>query len=504
MIRDDKIHFALKEEFIGANESTGDQAGRHGARDGLQGLEPEFLRRDTKLNQLGFVDSDGIIVGLGGVVDTIFKVLDRLVLLLNRLLDLVLDLLYRIWREGGILHELMELGLLLLKLFNLRIHLPHQDHIMHFSVFLDLFGEGLKFVIKFLLVHHNPVVFLAQLCELFLHLDYFLFEGRVLAFVVLQTHLVFFELPQQRFQSVFFHAGVVEWLLHLIVLDLQFGNLLLVLLRFLVDLLYFGLVLLDQLQVVPRDLIVVVLELCEGLVVVFDELVDMQVLPFLQLMDVHFEFEVELFLHGCQLLLVVLLCGCQDDFVFLQDNLLVVFVLFIQLLGFFVVFLFVLDLLMFEVMLDFLHVLHAVVEVLVLLGVGRFAILFDPVVRFLLLVLQQLESLQEHLHLLVMAHCHVLCFGLLVQDVGLGLFYLEFGVVVELLDHISIHLDVISFGLEVTDLVLHELEVGIELGGGHLDELVIGLLLLLGLLWTHGVLMNISYNIASAGGLEYL
>lgn len=182
------------------------------------------------MNQLGFVDSDGIIVGLGGVVDTIFKVLDRLVLLLNGLLDLVLDLLYGIWREGGILHKLMELGLLLLKLFDLRIHLPHQDHIMHFSVFLDLFGEGLELVIKFLLVHHNPVVLFAQLCELFLHLDHFLFEGRVLAFVVLQTHLVFFELPQQRFQSVFFHAGVVEWLLHLIVLDLQLGNLLLVLL----------------------------------------------------------------------------------------------------------------------------------------------------------------------------------------------------------------------------------------------------------------------------------
>lgn len=36
------------------------------------------------------------------------------------------------------------------------------------------------------------------------------------------------------------------------------------------------------------------------------------------------------------------------------------------------------------------------------------------------------------------------------------LLYLEFGVVMELLDHISIHLDIVSFGLDVAHLLLVE------------------------------------------------
>lgn len=51
--------------------SAGYQARRHGAGDGLEGLEAEFLCGNAELHELGLVDSDGVVVGLGGMVDAI-------------------------------------------------------------------------------------------------------------------------------------------------------------------------------------------------------------------------------------------------------------------------------------------------------------------------------------------------------------------------------------------------------------------------------------------------
>lgn len=51
---------------------------------------------------------------------------------------------------------------------------------------------------------------------------------------------------------------------------------------------------------------------------------------------------------------------------------------------------------------------------------------------------------------------------------------------VELFDHVAVHLDVVPLGLDVSDLLLVELEVALQLGCGHGFPLVVGLLLLLG------------------------
>lgn len=82
-------------------------------------MEPQFFRRDAELHQLGLVHADGIVVGLGSVVDAVFQVLDGQVLIFDGVLHLGLDFLHQFGLEGGVLHELVQLCLLLFQLFQL-------------------------------------------------------------------------------------------------------------------------------------------------------------------------------------------------------------------------------------------------------------------------------------------------------------------------------------------------------------------------------------------------
>ena len=127
----------------------------------------------------------------------------------------------------------------------------------------------------------------AQLRELLLDLDDLLANGDQFALVVLPAHLVLLELPQQRLELVPLEPVLLERVLELVVGVPELEDLPLVLLGLLVDALDLRLVLLYQLQVVPRYLVVVILQLSEGLLVVLHQLVYMQVLPLLELMDLH-------------------------------------------------------------------------------------------------------------------------------------------------------------------------------------------------------------------------
>ena len=84
-----------------------------------------------------------------------------------------------------------------------------------------------------------------------------------------------------------------------------------------------------------------------------------------------------------------------------------------------------------------------------------------------------------------MRELHAFSLGLLVEDLRLGLFDLQFGIMVKLLDHISIHLDVVPLGFDLGRLLLVELEVALELGSDHLHEFVVRLLFFLGFLGAH-------------------
>ena len=56
---------------------------------------------------------------------------------------------------------------------------------------------------------------------------------------------------------------------------------------------------------------------------------------------------------------------------------------------------------------------------------------------------------------------------------------------VEFLYHISIHLNVISLGIYISNSLFEQLEVTLELRRDHLDEFVIGFLFFLGLFGSH-------------------
>ena len=159
-------------------------------------------------------------------------------------------------------------------------------------------------------------------------------------------------------------------------------------------------------------------------------------------------------------------------------------------LGFFDVVFLLLDSVLLEVLLLLLHILHPVLVVLVLLNFALLAVLFDVHVGLLLLVLQKFQFLEKDLHLSVVVLLHVLSFGLLVEDFSVHLVDFDLGVVVELLHHISVHLNVVPLGFHIAHLLLVELQIALQLWSYHLHEFVIGLLFLLWTLRTH-LLTNI-------------
>jgi hypothetical protein len=75
--------------------------------------------------------------------------------------------------------------------------------------------------------------------------------------------------------------------------------------------------LLDEREVFGCDFIVVFLKVFEGLLVVVDEFVDVEVLPLFKFVELHLEFEFEFFLEFDELVLVLL-----DELVYLAFELL--------------------------------------------------------------------------------------------------------------------------------------------------------------------------------------
>lgn len=147
--------------------------------------------------------------------------------------------------------------------------------------------------------------------------------------------------------------------------------------------------LLDQLEVVPGDLVVVVLQLSKGLFVVLHELVDMQVLALLQLVNFHPLLELQFFLHPCQLSLVVLLDLEELIIVSLHHESLLPFVILFGDFSLLDVLLLIVNEILLEVLFFLLHVLHAVLVVAVLFDLGVLSVLFDVHVGLFLFVLQQ-------------------------------------------------------------------------------------------------------------------
>jgi hypothetical protein len=155
--------------------------------------------------------------------------------------------------------------------------------------------------------------------------------------------------------------------------------------------------------------------------------------------------------------------------------------------------LFLLNDVLFEGLLFLFHVFHFVLIVLIFLDLGIFAVVFNIHVGFFLFILQKFQFLQKNLDLSVVISLHMLPFSLLVENFSVCLLDLDFSVVVELLNHISIHLNVVPLGLDIPYFLLVKFEVGLKLGSYHFHELIIGLFLLLWFLGRHHSL-SITYN----------
>jgi hypothetical protein len=88
--------------------------------------------------------------------------------------------------------------------------------------------------------------------------------------------------------------------------------------------------------------------------------------------------------------------------------------------------------------------------------------------------------------------------GLFVEDFCVQLLYLQLGIMLELLNHIAIHLDVVTFAFDFADFVFEQFEVVVEFGRCHLHEDVVGLLLLLWFFWWHAskeVVLLVIFNL---------
>ena len=349
----------------------------------------------------------------------------------------------------------------------------------------DFICQFLELVLEIFPIQHYFLVLVTELVELFAHPMNLFFDGAQLALVVFPAHFVLLELPEEGLQLVSFESISFEGIFQLVVGISQLKDLLFVFLGLLVNFLDLVSVLFDELDVVPGNFVVVVFQLGKCIFVIFHQLIDVQILPFLELVDVYPQPELQFLLHFGEFDLVALLHVHEFALLLLDHNLLLALVVLLDGLCFFDVVFLLLDSIFLEVLLLLLHVLHPVLVVLVFLDFALLAVFFDIHVGFFLLVLQKFQFLEKDLDLGVVVLLHVLSFGLLVEDLGVHLVDFYLGVVIELLDHISVHLNVVPLGFHIAHLLLVELQIALQLWSYHLYEFVVGLLFLLWTLRTH-------------------
>lgn len=136
-------------------------------------------------------------------------------------------------------------------------------------------------------------------------------------------------------------------------------------------------------------------------------------------------------------------------------------------------------------MLVFLHLLHTILKVFILPSLRSVTVLFNINIRFLLLILQQFQFLNEDLDLRIMICRHFLTIGLFIQNSCMRLVNLNFSIVVKLLNHVTIHLNIVSLRFYFINSLFIQAKIILEFRSNHFHELIIRLLLLLWLFWWH-------------------
>lgn len=162
-------------------------------------------------------------------------------------------------------------------------------------------------------------------------------------------------------------------------------------------------------------------------------------------MYINFKFQLKILFHLFKSFLIISLCLSVFSFIVNQNEFPISLMFLFQFQSILIIVLVLLDLFAFVLVFSLFHLQHSLFIILVLFLLCLFTIIFYPHIRFLLLILQQFQSLQEHLHLFIVFNCHFLGMGLKVQNLYLYFLNLFLCVVIELLHHITIHLDVVSF-----------------------------------------------------------
>ena len=99
-----------------ARASGGNQASWHCGGVSNQWLQAELLSWNTELNQLGFVDANGVVVSLCGMSKGVLEVPENTVLRFDGFFHVLADIVYSWLVEATTLNELPQSQLLLFQL----------------------------------------------------------------------------------------------------------------------------------------------------------------------------------------------------------------------------------------------------------------------------------------------------------------------------------------------------------------------------------------------------
>mmetsp|Transcript_3718 Transcript_3718/g.13048 ORF Transcript_3718/g.13048 Transcript_3718/m.13048 type:complete len:359 (+) Transcript_3718:474-1550(+) len=276
-------------------------------RVGHQWPEPELLYGNAKLSKLRLVDPNEVVVGLGDLRDIVLEGLDNAVLLLKLLLDLLADLGDCSRVQVARRQDLPDLSILLLNLLLHDLDLLLQHGALEAGLLLHVVDRVLELLV--------------QVVPLPLHLVELLLEDLVLPLQVPELLLRVLQpglgVDQRHLVLLVVRKGVLKGLILLLRPRQGLGKGLLVLQDLMHELVTCSLPLLhvrdillerlDEVQVVVRDVVVVVLDLGEGPLVLLHQLVDVGVLPLLDLMDLLLSPELQVVPQYLHLLLVLLL-----------------------------------------------------------------------------------------------------------------------------------------------------------------------------------------------------
>ena len=143
--------------------SSGDETSGHGRRVGHERLQRELLSGDTELDELGFVHSDRIVVGLRCVRQRVAQVTQDTVLRLDSFLHVLADVIHSRLVETTSLNELAEGELLALELLLEDSELLVENFVLILSAALQLRDGKLELLVHIVFLLLDLAVLLVEL-----------------------------------------------------------------------------------------------------------------------------------------------------------------------------------------------------------------------------------------------------------------------------------------------------------------------------------------------------